>query len=95
MVSGALTFMSKESSSIFKSEYLSFVMSFNMDFEFFSIEVALGGGKREVVQYNDLLFLPSKLIKNLHPKEWEDVKRLAKWIENIEENDYFRWELFR
>ena len=64
------------------------------NFDFFSIEVTLGGGKREVVQYNDLLFLPSDLIKNLDPKDWEDVKRLAEWLEKVEENDYFKWELF-
>jgi hypothetical protein len=65
------------------------------NFDFFSIETTLGAGKHEVIQYNDLLYLPSDLIKNLHPKDWEDVKKLAEWLENIEESDYFRWEFFK
>jgi hypothetical protein len=71
-----------------------FALYMGKNFEFFSIEAALGAGKHEVVQYNDMLFLPSNLIKNLNPRDWEDVKRLAEWLENIEENDYFKWELF-
>ena len=72
-----------------------FALYMGKNFDFFSIETGLGTGKHEVIHYNDLLFLPSNLIKNLHPRDWEDVKRLAEWLENIEENDYFKWELFR
>jgi len=65
------------------------------NFDFYSIEPSLGAGKREVVQYNDMLYLPSNSIKNIHPGDWKDVKELARWLENLEENDYFKWELFK
>jgi len=71
-----------------------FALYMGKNFDFFSIEVGLGTGKREVVQYNDMLYLPSDMTKNLHPRDWKDVKELSKWLEHIEENDYFKWELF-
>lgn len=71
-----------------------FALYVGKNFDLFSIETTSGTGKHEVVHYNDLLFLPSDLIKNLHPRDWGDIKRLAKWLEHIEENDYFKWELF-
>ena len=65
------------------------------NFNFYSIETSLGAGKREVVQYNDILYLPSNLTKGINPRDWKDVKELARWLENLEENDYFKWELFK
>ena len=63
-------------------------------FDFKCLDAILGAGKKEVRQYNDLLFVPSKKIKNINPKEWEDLKKLGSWLSDIEKNDYFRWELF-
>jgi glycosyltransferase involved in cell wall biosynthesis len=64
------------------------------NFDFYSIETSLSAGKREVVQYNDMLYLPSDLTKGVNPGDWKDVKELARWLEHTEENDYFKWKLF-
>ncbi|MHB1275784.1 MAG: glycosyltransferase [Candidatus Humimicrobiaceae bacterium] len=72
-----------------------FALFIGKNFNFYSIESSIGAGKREIVQYNDMLFLPSNSIKGINPKDWKDVKELARWLEHMEENDYFKWGLFK